>query len=98
MSKNDQNRRPDELGGTNTPQHAAGGYGGPEHRRAEGLPTGSGTGPGDVADPHPANEEHYDRQRRPGGAKPSSDPIGPNDAAHDGTAARRPPPRRGAPG
>jgi len=40
-------------------------------------------------DPHPSNEEHYDRQERPGGARPPRDDIGPNDAVHDG----RPQPR-----
>ena len=65
----------------------------------DGLPTGSGTGQNDVADPHPANEEHYDRQVRPGGANPpSAHAIGPNNAVHDGKPKRRPPPRKGAPG
>lgn len=35
-------------------------------------------------DPHPSNEEHYDRQERPGGARPPRDDIGPNNAVHDG--------------
>jgi hypothetical protein len=35
-------------------------------------------------DPHPSNEEHYDRQERPGGAKPPKHEIYPNDAIHDG--------------
>lgn len=62
-----------------------------------GLPTGSGTGPNDVADPHPSNEEHYDREKRPGGAHPPAKDLGTNDAIHDGKAKRRPPPRPGAP-
>jgi hypothetical protein len=57
----------------------------------EGLPTGSGTSPTrDVSDPHPANEEHYDRQKHPGGARPPKQHIGPNDAKHDGRPAPRP--------
>lgn len=61
----------------------------------DGLPTGSGTGSPDVADPHPANEEHYDRQGNPNGpgeastdnfAKPGepSDPQERNRPGHDG--------------
>lgn len=52
----------------------------------------------DVADPHPSNEEHYDRQEHPGGARPPTKDLGPNDAIHDGEPAKRPPPRPGAPG
>lgn len=47
--------------------------------------TGRGTAPAhDVADPHPAAEEHYDRERRPGGANPPRKDIGPNPDRHDG--------------
>ena len=57
----------------------------------DGLPTGSGTSPTrDVSDPHPANEERYDRQQHPGGAHPPKRDLGPNDAIHDGRPARRP--------
>lgn len=41
-------------------------------------------------DPHPSNEEHYDRQERPGGARPPRDGIGTNPAVHDGKAPPRP--------
>lgn len=37
-----------------------------------------------VSDPHPSDENHYDRNTRPGGAKPPSDRVEPNDAMHDG--------------
>jgi hypothetical protein len=89
----DSGKRPDEVaGGANEPQHLVGDYG--EHRPLdrprEGLPTN--------ADPHPANEEHYDREQRPGGANPPRNTIGPNDAVHDGKSRKRPPPRPGAPG
>jgi len=59
----------------------------------DGLPTGENTAPPhrDVADPHPATEEHYDRQQRPGGANPPRDDIGPNSGRHDG--GPRPKPR-----
>jgi len=59
----------------------------------DGLPTGENTAPGreDVAHPHPANEERYDRQERPGGSKAPRDDIGPNSGKHDGAAP--PPPR-----
>lgn len=63
----------------------------------DGLPTGSKTGPHDVADPHPSNEEHYDRQEHPGGATPPKRDLGPNNAIHDGTPGKRPPSRPGAP-
>lgn len=58
----------------------------------EGLPTGSGTAPPerDVADPHPATEEHYDRQKSPGGARPPRTDIGPNTGKHDGSAPPKP--------
>lgn len=54
-------------------------------------PTGPDTSPTrDVADPHPSTEEHYDQQRRPGGANPPSDDIGPNPARHDGKPRPKP--------
>ena len=57
----------------------------------DGLPTGEGTSKtNDVADPHPANEEKYDRIRHPGGANPPKNDLGPNPAIHDGTAPPRP--------
>lgn len=46
--------------------------------------------PDQPADPHPANEEHGDRQRHPGGAHPPKNDLGPNPAIHDGEP-RRPP-------
>lgn len=57
-----------------------------------GLSTGEGTaGKNDVADPHPATEEDYDKIPRPGGAKPpKGSDIGPNTYAHDGAAPPRP--------
>jgi hypothetical protein len=94
----DTHKRPDELGGTNEPQHLVGEYGGTASPSRDGLPTGSNTGTPDVADPHPANEEHYDKKVRPGGANPPARDLGPNDAIHNGKAPRRPPPRPGAPG
>jgi hypothetical protein len=58
--------------------------------KRDGLPTGGGTSPDrDVSDPHPANEEKYDRQKRPGGARPPKKDLGPKDAIHNGKA---PPP------
>ena len=58
----------------------------------EGLPTGEGTAAkNDVADPHPATEEDYDKIPRPGGAKRTEEgDIGPNSYAHNGTAPPRP--------
>jgi hypothetical protein len=57
----------------------------------DGLPTGPGTAShNDVADPHPANEEGYDRKPRPGGAAPPRDDIGPNSGRRDGTAPPKP--------
>lgn len=50
--------------------------------KREGLPTSK--------DPHPANEEKYDRQRHPGGANPPRNDLGPNNAIHDGTPKPRP--------
>ncbi|HTN62365.1 MAG TPA: hypothetical protein VL147_12570 [Devosia sp.] len=54
----------------------------------DGLPTGEGTSPtNDVADPHPATEEDYDKIPRPGGAEGTKQPdIGANTYAHDGKA------------
>jgi hypothetical protein len=43
-----------------------------------------------VSDPHPHNEQHYDRMPHPGGAHPPHD-IGPNDAIHTGKAPPKPP-------
>jgi hypothetical protein len=95
-------KRPDEVaGGANQPQHLVGDYGEarPLPKSRDGLPTGDDTAANDVADPHPSNEEHYDKQVRPGGANPpSAHDIGPNDAIHDGKPKRRPPPRPGSPG
>jgi hypothetical protein len=58
----------------------------------EGLPTGSGTaGRNDVADPHPATEEDYDKIPRPGGTRARDDEEpGANSYAHDGKAPLRP--------
>lgn len=90
----DKLRRPNEVaGGANEPQHMPGDYG--ENRplppQRDGLPT--------TKDPHPSNEEQYDKQRRPGGAEGIKDhDIGTNDAVHDGTPKKRPPPRPGASG
>lgn len=36
----------------------------------------------EVEDPHSSNEEHYDRQERPGGASPPKDDLGPNPHIH----------------
>lgn len=59
--------------------------------KRDGLPTGSNTsGARDVADPHPANVEHYDRQEHPGGSHPPQNDLGPNDAIDDGRPAPRP--------
>lgn len=41
-------------------------------------------------DPHPSNEEPYDRQERPGGTRPPRDDIGTNPAVHDGHKQKRP--------
>lgn len=41
-------------------------------------------------DPHPSNEEHSDRQKRPGGAHPPHDDIGTNPDVHDGHPQPRP--------
>jgi len=84
---------------TNTPQHLVG----EETEITEGRPvpgnahhrqTGTGTAPEarDVADPHPANEEHPYRARHPGGAHPPDETkdYGANPAQHDGSAPARP--------
>jgi hypothetical protein len=56
------------------------------------LPTGEGTATEhDVADPHPATEEDYDKIPNPGRERPGRGAdIGPNDYAHDGTPPPRP--------
>lgn len=70
MSKDDtkQHNRPGSR--TNTPQHLAGTYGGPEKMRnakREGIPTGEGTArTHHVVDPHPSDEEHPYREEQPG--------------------------------
>lgn len=57
----------------------------------DGLPTGEGTaGKNDVADPHPATEEDYDKIPNPGAKRPRTKDIGPNSYAHDGSAPPRP--------
>jgi hypothetical protein len=49
--------------------------------RREGKPTGAGTSPrNDVADPHPADEEHPYDAPNPGGRLPAAGHTGPNDA------------------
>jgi hypothetical protein len=85
---------------TNTPQHLLGQdssvqEGHPEGQTAvEGRTVQSGSGTSsasDVADPHPSDEEHYDRIPRPGGTNPPERPsIGPNPGRHDGAAGRPP--------
>ncbi len=48
-------------------------------------------GPGIDHDPHPANEENYDRIPNPGGTPRRSDKdIGTNNAVHDGRPKKRP--------
>ena len=57
----------------------------------DGLASGAGTSAtNDVADPHPANEEDYDKIPHPGGANPPRGDIGPNSYAHNGKAPPRP--------
>ena len=58
----------------------------------DGLPTGEDTaGKSDVADPHPATEQDYDKIPKPGDTNPPKGPdIGPNSYAHDGTPPPRP--------
>jgi hypothetical protein len=52
-----------------------------------------------VEDPHPSNEEHYNRERRPGGANPPKKDLGPNPHIHTGKpgsqVGSRRPERRG---
>jgi hypothetical protein len=84
----------------NTPQHLVGEQpaiteGRPDGKTGEeGKTRQTGVGTADpsvdVADPHPANEEHPYRARRPGGAHPPAKDLGPNPAIHDGTAPKRP--------
>jgi len=63
----------------------------PQDSTRDGLPTGEGTSAtNDVSDPHPANEERYDRQKRPGGTHPPERDFGPNHAFHDGSPKQRP--------
>jgi len=52
----------------------------------DGLPSGEGTSKGnDVADPHPATEEEYDKIPHPGGKHPpDAHEVGPNSYALDG--------------
>jgi hypothetical protein len=55
-----------------------------------GRATGEGTSRDrDVADPHPSNEEHYDREAKPGGADPPKKDLGANPHIHDGKPRRR---------
>jgi len=44
----------------------------------------------DATDPHPAEEGHPYDSRHPGCQRPSTKDIGPNPAAHNGSAPRRP--------
>ncbi len=44
----------------------------------------------DVADPHPSDERHYDRESHPGGANPPKTDNSTNDAVHDGKGERKP--------
>lgn len=62
------------------------------NRHRDALPTGEGTASkNDVADPHPATEEDYDKISKPGGTKaPDGPDIGANSYAHDGKAPPRP--------
>ena len=82
-------------GPTNLPQHGTGEAGGrPPPRRSMHRQTGPGTGgKDDVADPHPPNEEHYGRERRPGGANPPEKDRSTSVGLHSGEA---PPPPRNA--
>ena len=58
----------------------------------DGLPTGEDAFTrDDVADPHSASEENYDKIPNPGGVhKPNGPDIGPNSYAHDGKVRTRP--------
>lgn len=62
------------------------------HNSSGALPGARG-----VADPHPSNQERYDRHNNLGGAHPLRNDLGPNDAINDGKPKKRPR-RRGAPG
>jgi hypothetical protein len=53
--------------------------------------------PKHVEDPHPSNEEHYDRIKHPGGASPPKNDLGPNPHIHSGGIPRRPSERRALP-
>jgi hypothetical protein len=84
---------------TNPPQNMPGQSIAPEPPPTKHRQTGPGTSPDptkDVQDPHPSDEEHPYREKRPGGANPpsdvtmGSDDIGPNPARHDGKARPRP--------
>ena len=84
---------------TNPPQHMPGRADPADPLPRRDRPTGANTSPdpaNEVQDPHPADEEHPYREKRPGGANPPSDvpigndDIGPNPAVHDGTAPPRP--------
>ena len=85
---------------TNTPQHLVGEQpeiqeGRPSHltgHEGKTVQTGKGTTEPalDVADPHPANEEHPYREKKPGGADPPAKDLGPNPAVHNGEAPKRP--------
>jgi hypothetical protein len=79
-------------GPTNPRQHSAGEERGRAQPRNKHAPTGRGSGSEAVADPHPSTEEHYDRIRHPGGAKPPNEThdVGQNTWAHDGTPQPRP--------
>ncbi len=88
-------------GPTNPPQHSAGEAAGrPPPPASKHRQTGPGTARElasgyhpEVEDPHPQNEEHYDRERRPGGANPPEKDLSTSVHRHDGTA---PPPPRNA--
>jgi hypothetical protein len=77
----------------NPPQHSADDYGatgGPKPSR-DGLSTGVGTSDADVSDPHPSDEEHPYRERRPGGTNPlegTTQRV--NSHTHTGKAPPRP--------
>lgn len=58
----------------------------------DGLPTGKNTSvKNDVADPHPAVEENYDKIPHPGGSRvPEAGETNTNSYLHDGKAPPRP--------
>ena len=77
-------------GPANLPEHSADGAGGaPPAQPNKHAQTSRGTGGKAVADPHPSNEEHYDRIRHPGGAHPPKKDLSTAVSRHDG----EPPPR-----